>query len=145
MNKLALALSLLACSAAGAAADPAEEREEYMKENGRLLGQLAPIAKGEKEFDAAEVKSLLQAFGEHAQELDVVAQFPEGTGGRPTRAAPAIWQNWEDFQAKAEKFKADAAAAARSDPQSPQELGAQIAAIGNNCKSCHEDYRLPEE
>lgn len=144
MKRLALTASTLALALTASFAGPAEDREAFMKENGKLLGQLAPVAKGEKPFDAAEVKSLLEAFNAHTQKLDVVALFPEGTGGRPTRADPAIWENFDDFKAKAEDLKMAASAAAQTNPQNPQELGAQVASIGGKCQACHEKYRLPE-
>ncbi len=139
-----LALALLASSAV---AGPVEDREAFMKENGHLLGEMVPIARGQKEFDAAQVMQLLKQFGDHSQELDVVAMFPEGTAGQAgteNRAAPAIWENFDDFKAKAEKFKADAAEAAGKSPKDAAELGAILGMVGENCRSCHETYRLPE-
>lgn len=148
MKRIAVVFStiaLLASAAAVAQEDPIKARQDFMKENGRLLGALGPMAKGEQPFDAAQAMAMLQAFNEHAQMLDVEAAFPEGSHEGDTRALPAIWENFDEFKEHAEEFKADAAAAAASEPQDVQALQAAMGMIGENCSSCHEEYRRPKE
>lgn len=145
MKRIAFALSAVACLASAAIAGPIEDRKAFMKENGRLLGTMGPMAKGEQPFDAAQALTMLEAFNAHSQMLDVAALFPEGSGEGDTRAAPAIWEDFAEFQEHAEEFKADSAAAAATNPQDVQALQAAMGMIGENCASCHEEYRLPAQ
>lgn len=144
MRRIAFALSAVALMAAAASADPIEDRQNFMQENGRLLGALTPMVEGEQPFDAAEAMAMLQAFNEHVQTFDVAALFPEGSDEGDTRASPKIWEDWAGFQAAAEKLKADAAAAVAANPQDVDALKSAVGAIGANCGSCHEAYRLDE-
>jgi cytochrome c556 len=144
MKRIAFALSTAALIVTAALAAPADDREAHMKQSGRLLGALGPMAKGEAPFDAADAAAKLQAFNEHVQTLDAAAFFPEGSG-EGTRALPAIWEDFPAFETAAAEFKADAAAAAESDPQDLQALRQVMSMIGQNCSSCHETYRLPED
>jgi len=123
-------------------AGPVEDRQAFMKENGKLIGALVKVAKGEMDFDAAQVKQMLEDFNKHTQTLDVAALFPEGSGGGESKTAPAVWENFDDFTAKAEKLKADAATAAGKDPQNAGDVGAIVQMIGADCGSCHQSYRL---
>ncbi len=82
---------------------------------------------------------------------DLVSWFPEGSGpGGPgiekTRALPAIWANFADFEAKA-KAMDDAVglmtvAAASNDVAA---IKTAMGEVGKACKACHEAYRGPEE
>lgn len=145
MRRIAFAFSAIAVFATAAMAGPIEDRQAFMKQNGRLLGALGPMAKGEQPFDAAQAIAMLQAFNEHSQTLDVAAMFPEGSEEGDTRASPKIWEDMAGFQAAVDEFKADAAAAAAANPQDVEALQAQMAAVGANCGSCHEAYRLSRD
>lgn len=148
MKGIVVGFSLFALAASVAVAAAQEDiikaRQDFMKQNGQLLGAMGPMAKGEQPFDAAQALSMLQTFNEHAQTLDVEAAFPEGSTQGKTRALPAIWENFAEFQEHAEKFKADSAAALASAPQDAQALQAAMGMIGRNCGGCHEQYRAPE-
>lgn len=75
--------------------------------------------------------------------------FPAGTGpeaGVPTRALPVIWQNPQDFRAKAVNFVVAARAlndAARSGDIAA--VRAAFPALGAACGACHDTYRAPEQ
>jgi cytochrome c556 len=111
MKKLLLAISLFALTASAATADPIADRKALMKANGKAVGQLAAIAKGEQPFDAAVVQAALQTLNDDAQKLDVATLFPPGSDAGDTTASPKIWEDMAGFQAGVDKFKADAAAA----------------------------------
>ena len=59
MRKLVLAISALALAVSAAFADPIADRKALMKENGKAVGGLAKMAKGETPFDAAAVLAAL--------------------------------------------------------------------------------------
>jgi cytochrome c556 len=140
MKKLFLTACFLA--AAGLAhAGPVEDREAMMKSFGRSMGELGPIAKGEKAFDAASVQTALATLAENAQKFDPVALFPESAGTGES-GSPNIWTNWADFEARAAKFKADAATAAGAPPADLAALQATMGMIGGNCGGCHENFRV---
>jgi cytochrome c556 len=148
MKRFAVGFSLfaLAASAAVVAAqeDVIKARQDFMKENGRLLGAMGPMAKGEQPFDGAQAQSMLQALDDHVKQLDVEKLFPEGSTQGKTRALPKIWENFDDFKQHAEKLKTDTAAAAQSAPQDAKALQAAMGSIGQACTSCHDMYRQPQ-
>ncbi len=142
MRKLIFAISALALATSAALADPIADRQALMKANGKAMGILVPIAKGEKPFDAAVVLDALKTLNDDAQKLDVAVLFPAGSDVGDTTASPKIWEDMAGFQAKVDKFKADTAAAAAAPPQDAAALGATVGAIGSNCGGCHETFRI---
>lgn len=143
MRKLILAISVLALAGSAAFADPIAERQALMKANGKAASVLAPIVKGEKPFDEAAVMAALTELNQNAQKIDVAALFPAGSDkGDKTTAAPKIWEEPAEFQAKVDKFKADTAAAVAAAPKDVDALKAQFGAIGANCGGCHETFRI---
>lgn len=111
-----------------------EGAEALMKANGAATGTLAKMAKGELPFDAAAAEAAKQALVSGAQTIPVV--FKEPFEGEET--LPAIWENFEDFTAKAKALE-DAAAAL--DVTSADTIGAGLGAIGASCAGCHQTYR----
>ena len=143
MKKLLLAISALAVISGSALADPIADRKAIMKERGGIVGgQLAPIAKGEKPYDAAAVMAALQALDANAKKFDVEALFPAGSDQGDTKASPKIWQDMAGFKAIADKFAADVAAAVAANPQDAAAFQPLFGAIASNCGACHQAYRL---
>lgn len=143
MKKLLLAVAALAVIAGSAYADPIADRRAIMKERGGIVGgQLAPIAKGEKPFDAAAVMTALQALDANAKKFDVEALFPAGSDQGDTKASPKIWEDMAGFKAAADKYAADVAAAVAANPQDAAAFQPLFGAIASNCGACHQAYRL---
>jgi cytochrome c556 len=142
MKKLVLAVAALALAGTAAFADPVADRQALMKANGKAMGAIVPMTKGEKPFDAAVVLDALQTINNDAQKLDVATLFPAGTDQGDTEASPKIWEDMAGFQAKVDKFKADAAAAVAAPPQDVEALKATLGAVGSNCGGCHETFRI---
>ena len=141
MRKLIVAISLLALGASASLADPAADREALMKANGAAMGGLGAFVKGEKPFDAAEALALLNKLSEDAQKMDSPALWPEEPAGT-TEASPKIWTEPDAFKAALAKFKADTAAAVAAAPADVGALKAQVGAVGSNCASCHQSFRI---
>lgn len=141
MRFIALAASAFALAATTAIADPIEERQEIMKAFGDSMRTLGPIAQGQADFDAAAVQAALETLNENAQAIDVATLFPEGSVG-DSRAAPAIWENLDDFTAKVEAFQADTAAAVEAAPQDIDAFREVFGPAASNCGTCHESYRI---
>ena len=142
MKRLILAASAFALTLSIVHADPIEDREALMKSFGKAVGALVPIAKGEKAFDAAEVHAGLVALNTEVQKLDVAALFPEGSTNAESTASPKIWEDMAGFQKAADKFKADAAAAAAAPPADLAAFQATFGTVTGNCGACHETYRI---
>jgi cytochrome c556 len=64
--------------------------------------------------------------------------FPDGSEGGD--ALPAIWTNKADFADKLTKFE-ESAAGMKAAVASGEGIGPAAQALGQSCKSCHDDYR----
>ncbi len=137
-----LALAAITFTSVAANADPIADRIALMKANGKAVGTMVPIAKGEAPFDAAIVAAGLAAINEDAMKMDVAVLFPAGSDKGETTASPKIWEDMAGFQAAVDKFKADAAAAVAANPQDLAAFQAQFGALTKNCGACHETYRI---
>src|SRR3546814_16540283 len=70
--------------------------------------------------------------------------FPAGTEtGLKTEAAPAIWENADDFRAKAEKLSQLADAQLATVQADQAGVGATMQAVGAHWCDCHATYSLP--
>lgn len=87
----------------------------------------------------------LEAVATFAHEMadwgtQMIEFFPEGS--KSIGAKDNIWEAWEDFEVKADKFSeaaAELAVAAASGDLAAATDAAK--ALGGTCKSCHESYR----
>ena len=142
MRFLALSLAIFAAALTAAHADPIADRKALMKERGGLVGQIAPIAKGEQPFDAAKVAEVFTALQANAEKFDVDARFPADSKTGDTKASPKIWEDMAGFKAQAEKYKADVTAAAAAKPQDIDAFRAEFGKVTANCGACHQAWRL---
>lgn len=123
-------------------ADPIADREALMKSFGKAVGALAPMAKGEAPFDAAAAQAGLATLSTQAQKFDVAALFPPGSTNSESTASPKIWEDMAGFQKLADKFKADAAAAAATPPADLAAFQATFGTVTGNCGTCHQSFRV---
>lgn len=142
MRKLVIAISMLALAASAAFADPVLDRQALMKERGKIVGGISKVVKGEEPFDAAAVLTQLQALQANAEKIDVDAMFPAGSDTGDTTAAPKIWEDMAGFKAANDKYLADVKAAVAAAPADVAALKAQVGAIGSDCGTCHQGYRV---
>jgi cytochrome c556 len=141
MKSLVLSLSILGLSLASAQADPIADRIAQMKARGALVGQLAPIAKGEQPYDAAKVLATLEEMSKNAV-TDVAVLYPAGSSEGNTTASPKIWEDMAGFQAAVDKYQADVDAAVAANPQDLDAFRPLFGAITSNCGACHQDFRV---
>jgi cytochrome c556 len=126
-----------------ALAGPIEDRQAAMKQNGKAVGALAAILKGEKPYDAAVVKTNAEII--HQDFVKAFANFPAGSEKGPpeTYAKAEIWSDPEGFKAAEETaLKAVEALAATTDEAG---FKTAMAGLGEACKGCHTKYRRPKE
>ncbi|HEV7434387.1 MAG TPA: cytochrome c [Pseudorhizobium sp.] len=138
---LGAALGCVCLSAAFAQEEPQAVRQSQMKAIGQSMGALGAIAKGEKPYDASVVQTSLETISANAKAFP--DQFPAGTEtGMETEAAPAIWENPEDFREKSEKLAGVADTLLAAMPTDQAGVGSAMKALGATCGDCHETYRL---
>lgn len=121
-----------------------KERMEAMKAIGASMKAIATMIKGAAPYDAAKAAAAGEAIARHAGAIPDL--FPEGSSGAPSEALPLIWTDWPDFlsaTAALEERALDLAAAAGT-AQNADALKAPFAALGETCKTCHEEFRAKE-
>lgn len=138
---IAIAIAGCGMSAVMAAGEPQEVRQGLMKGVGQSMGALVAIAKGEKPYDGAVVTASLETISKNVKAFP--DQFPAGSEtGMESEASPKIWENMDDFKAKAAKLGTEVDATLAQLPADQAGVGAALGVIGKNCGGCHETYRL---
>jgi cytochrome c556 len=73
---------------------------------------------------------------------DIAGKFPSDSLTPPTDAKPAIWTQWNQFEARIEALQVSldrlAAAAPSSDPKLVSD---EFKAVAHGCNACHDDFR----
>jgi cytochrome c556 len=142
----AAAAALLLAAAVVVAAAPAAEapqkaRHEAMEQIGKNMKTLGGMARGMAPFDAAVVGTSAKTI---KQRLDEAATlFPAGSDTGETHAKPEVWSDRATF----DKIMKDAQAAAAALAEVKDEAGFKTAlpALGQNCKACHDKFKMPDQ
>ncbi|WP_341988872.1 cytochrome c [Azorhizobium sp. AG788] len=136
---LAALLVPLAATVVVAQTDPIKDRKAVMKEIGDQTKVAGAMVKGEAPYDAAKAAAIFKTYADGAAKYG--ALFPAGSDAGDTKAAPAIWSDRAGFDAALAKFKADIAANVGA---IGTEAGFKtaMAAVGDNCRTCHQTYKL---
>lgn len=146
-KRIALSVLTLSLSAAGLALaghddlppGPIHDRHELMEEvgdNAKLIGDslksgnLEPVAGAATKIKDAAAKALVL--------------FPKGSTDPKSRAKDEIWTNWDKFDGLMKELEAKAGELATA-AANKGDVGAASKAMFGNCKSCHDDFRKPEE
>jgi len=120
-------------------AGPIRDRHELMEgigDNAEIIGKAVKSGNLEPVAGAAEKI--------HASAAKALPLFPKGSTDPKSRAKPEIWEHWDKFEKLTKELEAksaELAAAAKSDG----DVGAAAKAMFGACKSCHDDFRKPEE
>lgn len=147
---LVLAASLAAGAAFGAshAMEQQKAREDLMKVMGQNLGILGKMAKGEMDFDSAAAATAADALHEAALKVTADEMWEEGIDSMSvddSRALPAIWENYADFQEKQASLISAIEGAQAATGEGLQAVQASMGDLGAACGGCHKAYRKPEE
>jgi cytochrome c556 len=125
---------------------PAERAIEYRQAVYKIVAgnfqPLAQAAQGKAEFKP-------EAAARNATRLAQIATFvgdsyPDISKEGKTRALPAIWTNRAEFDALVKDFVAHSktlAEVTENSSSAGEEFKAAVAAVGNDCKSCHDKFR----
>lgn len=129
--------------AVATAAEPQEIRKEMMEKIGKAMGGLVGIVKGKTPYDAEVVKASLTTMSTEIKGFP--DHFPKGSEtGHKTEASPKIWENFDDFKAKAAKLGSDADMLLAALPADQAAVGEAVKTLGGDCGACHETYRLKD-
>jgi cytochrome c556 len=137
---LALAFGAGFAGMAFAADDPIQARRAIMKSNNDAARTAFTMVMGRVPYDAAQAAAAMKTLQDDMATFPTL--FPQGSDTGNTQASPAIWQNMEDFKAHAAKLAADAKLAEAAAPNGLDAFKAAASAVGDDCNSCHELYRL---
>ena len=85
-----------------------KERMDTMKAIGEAMKGLTAMFKGERPYDATEVKKLAASINSRAGH--VTKLFPKGSLQKPTEALPAIWEKWPTFERYSDDLRTFSAA-----------------------------------
>jgi cytochrome c556 len=120
-----------------------DSRIGMMKKIGGAAGTLAGIAKGTKPYDADAVKTALTTIAETAKAFP--DQFGPDSDKADAEVNPKLWDNMDDFKAKAAKLSSDAETALNTLPADPAGVGAALKTLGADCGACHQAYRISKD
>jgi len=125
---------------------PAERAIEYRQAVYKVVsgnfGPLTQAAQGKAEFKP-------EAAAKNALRLAQIATFvgdayPDVSKDGKTRALPAIWSNRKEFDQIAADLATHTktlAEVVENSSSAGDELKAAVAAVGNDCKACHDKFR----
>lgn len=132
----------LSAPAHASGADAVEYRQQAFKMIRANFGQISDMVRGQAEFDADAVRTRANAL-KHLSHIPFDAFT--GAGYRVTENSdtlPAAWDNWDDFQSKAEAFqKAAYELAEAAESGDARTIRPRFMATARTCQQCHEDYR----
>ena len=102
-----LAATGLAALAHSGATGVMKVRMDAMGEMGDEMKLLAPMMRGQTDYDPDVVRSAADTMIGHAG-TQMTELFPEGSNEKPSEALDAIWEEWEEFAALAEALRTSA-------------------------------------
>ncbi|KAA1178043.1 cytochrome C556 [Rhizobium tropici] len=139
----ATALAGIALGSVVAADGTHDSRIGLMKKIGGAAGALGAIAKGDKPYDADIVKASLTTIAETAKAFP--DQFNPQSDKNDAEVNPKIWDNLDDFKAKAAKLSTDAETALAQLPADNAGVGTTLKTLGGSCGACHQAYRIKKD
>lgn len=145
MKMRVIALGLVTIGLLGTAdtvaAEPIETRQTIMQSVGAAAKVSGGMAKGEIAFNPDVAMAALATFAAAGRSFP--SFFPEGSEtGNDTEAKATIWEDMDGFVAASTKFADDAGVAIAAKPADLDAFRASFGSVAENCRSCHEDFRV---
>ncbi|WP_295686115.1 cytochrome c [uncultured Nevskia sp.] len=143
----ASAFSLSAADPAPAVAAPtAKQVIDVRRALFTLIGSnFRPVGdtlQGKIPYDAADIQKRVARVAFLAPQLSEV--FPDFSATGETKAKPEIWSNRADFDTRLKDFQTHVLALAQvveKDAGNADAFKAAAAAVGKDCKGCHDEYK----
>jgi len=119
-------------------------RQRLMKGHGASMGSIGDVMKYKLPNASAHVAVHAKNISEYSSLIPDA--FKKDISAGKTDAKPEVWQNWEDFVAKANAVHVAASElAAAADGGDMRAMMPGVKALGDACRGCHNEYRKPEE
>lgn len=135
-----MAVSIFAAApAAFAQSDPIAARKALMKAQDDQARIAVRMMRGDVPYDPAKADAVFKAFADTTEKFGTL--FPDNSKTGDTKAAPAIWTDRASFNAALAKFTKDVNDN-RAKTKTLDEFKVAINAVGSNCGSCHDKYRV---
>jgi len=132
-------VAVVPTAATAVAKDLISRRQAAMKSISAGAKTAAQMGRGRIPFNAAKAAEAMGSIASNSAAF--VALFPKDAAGRgETRAGAVIWQNFKDFEQRAQKLTNDASAAQKAAATGAEAFKSAFAEVNRNCKSCHDIY-----
>ena len=117
-----------------------DTRQGLLKVVGAYMGPLVGMAREQIPYDAATVEKNASAIAALTPMIPDMFRLDTSGSGLESGSLDDIWENWDDFAAKAATSaeRAQAMAAAAGDQGAAMKA---FGALGGSCKGCHDEYR----
>lgn len=118
-------------------------REDAMKAMNRAMKELAAMVEEEAPFDSVKAAQLAGLIARNTRAIPGL--FPEGTQIRGSTALDAVWEEPEEFAARAEEAtgKAVALKEAADSASEADDIAGAFKKVALSCRACHKDYKKP--
>ena len=118
-----------------------KERMDAMKEMGDSMKIMGDMVKGKRPFERQAFVDGASIVSKNSPQIPDL--FPQGSDGHKSDALPEIWQQWSQFENKAQGTLDEAKKLQRVLDNGGDEkaLKKQFVMLGKSCKSCHTDFR----
>ncbi len=152
MNKLVKGLLVVSLSASASLAYSADERTTMAVESREgifevirmYFGPIYGMVRGQIPFDGAVVTHNATKISELATMIPDGFKLNTQGADVETEALDGIWDNIEDFNAKAATLAERATALAAAGGEGAEATQKAFGAMGGACKACHDDYRVQQ-
>jgi cytochrome c556 len=114
--------------------DAIKQRREIMREIAKAGGEPFKMTKGEAPFNLAQVQAVLKTIEDNAPKFKTL--FPDDSKVGATEAKEKIWTARADFNAVADKWAADAKAAAAA-IKDEASFKVEYVKMTQACGGCH--------
>lgn len=148
ISTIAIALSaVLTFSASSAFADEeraiaaTETRQGLLKVVGSYFGPIYAMVQGHIDFDGAVVQHNASKIAQLGEMLPDTFRMDTSGYDVETETLDGVWENMDDFKAKAATLVEKATALSAAGAQGAEATAMAFRATGGSCKACHDEYR----
>ena len=120
-------------------AGPIRDRHELMEGIGKNAKIISDAMKSGKYDGVADAAEKIQASAGK-----ITGLFPPGSTHEKSRAKPEIWANFGKFEEESKQL-GEKAGALVTTAKSGGDIPAGAKAMFGSCKSCHEQFRVPDK